>query len=349
MPVGTHATVKAMTAEGLEALDAQIILGNTYHLMLRPGAETVAALGGLHGFAGWRRSLLTDSGGYQVFSLATLRKLTEDGVEFRSHLDGSRHFLSPERSMEVQSRLGADIAMVFDECPPFPIDHGGAAASMELTARWARRSSDAFGLEQERRRGAGLPRQALFGIIQGSIFEDLRIESLGRLLDVGFDGYAIGGLSVGESKEDMYRVTGLIAPRMPADRPRYLMGVGTPEDLVESVARGVDMFDCVMPTRNARNGTIFTSRGLVRIKNARYADDDGPLDPACGCLACARYSRAYIRHLYACGEILYSVLATTHNLCFYLDTMRGVRQAIALNQFEKFRREFLAGLANGPE
>jgi queuine tRNA-ribosyltransferase len=349
MPVGTQATVKAMTAEALERLGAQIILGNTYHLMLRPGEQAVAGLGGLHGLAGWRRAMLTDSGGYQVFSLTDLRRLDERGVEFRSHLDGSRHFLGPERSMEIQSRLGADIAMAFDECPPYPIDREGARRSTELTLRWARRSAEQFAREQERRAGEGLPPQALFGIVQGSTYDDLRLECLERLAEIGFDGYAIGGLSVGEPKEEMYRVTGLVAARMPADRPRYLMGVGTPEDLVESVAAGVDMFDCVLPTRNARNGWIFTSRGIVRIKNARYAEDPRPLDEGCACPTCERHSRAYLRHLFMCGEILYSVLATAHNLYFYLDTMRRVRQAIALNQFAQFRHEYLAELARGPE
>jgi queuine tRNA-ribosyltransferase len=349
MPVGTQATVKAITPEALEALGAQIILGNTYHLMLRPGEELVANLGGLHGFASWRRAMLTDSGGYQVFSLTKLRKLDERGVEFRSHLDGSRHFLSPERSMEIQSRLGADIVMAFDECPPFPIDRDGARRSMELTTRWARRSADHFAHEQRRRTGEGLARQALFGIVQGSIYEDLRAESLERLVEIGFDGYAIGGLSVGEPKEEMYRITEVVAAKSPWERPRYLMGVGTPEDLVESVARGVDMFDCVLPTRNARNGHLFTSRGAVRIKNARYTDDPRPLDPACKCPTCARHSRAYLRHLFVSSEILYSVLATAHNIYFYLDTMQRVRQAIALNRFGQFRHDYLTELARGPE
>ncbi len=317
--------------------------------MLRPGEETVAGLGGLHGFAGWPNPVLTDSGGFQVFSLAGMRKLDERGVEFRSHLDGSRQFLSPERSMEVQSRLGADICMVFDECPPHPIDEVGARASMELTARWAARSAAAFEIERDRRASDCLSRQALFGIVQGSVYGDLRRECLDRLVDIGFDGYAIGGLSVGESKEAMYRVTEETAPRMPPTHPRYLMGVGTPEDIVESVARGIDMFDCVMPTRNARNGTLFTSHGLVRIKNARYARDERPVDPECACPTCRRHSRAYLRHLYACSEVLYPVLATVHNLYFYLDTLRRVRQAVVLNQFEQFRREFLSELRRGPE
>jgi queuine tRNA-ribosyltransferase len=349
MPVGTQGTVKAMTAEALEALGASIVLGNTYHLMLRPGAETVAALGGLHGFAGWRRSLLTDSGGYQVFSLAGMRRIGEEGVEFRSHLDGAKWFLSPEASMRVQARLGADVAMAFDECPPHPIDREGARRSMELTLRWAARSRASFDEEQARRPGEGLAPQALFGIVQGSVYDDLRLECLERLGEIGFEGYAIGGLSVGESKEEMYRVTELVAPRMPQGLPRYLMGVGTPEDLVASVARGVDMFDCVLPTRNARNGHLFTSRGVVRIKNSRYAADPRPLDPDCGCPTCRRHSRAYLRHLFASSEILYSVLATAHNLYFYLDTMRRVRQAIALNQFEHFRQTYLGELARGPE
>jgi queuine tRNA-ribosyltransferase len=349
MPVGTQGTVKAMTAESLEALGARIILGNTYHLMLRPGAETVAALGGLHGFAGWRRALLTDSGGYQVFSLTKLRRLDEEGVEFRSHVDGSRHMLGPERAMQIQSRLGADIVMALDECPPFPIDEAGARRSMELTLRWAARSSVSFAEEAERRVDAGLARQALFGIVQGSTYDALRLECAARLEEIGFAGYAIGGLSVGESKEDMYRVTELVAPRLPSDRPRYLMGVGTPEDLVESVARGVDMFDCVLPTRNARNGHLFTSRGVLRIKNSRYARDERPLDPACECPTCARHTRAYLRHLYATGEILFSILATAHNLYFYLDTMWRVRQAIALDRFAAFRTDYLTELSRGPE
>lgn len=349
MPVGTHATVKGASAEILEEIGASIILGNTYHLMLRPGEETVAGLGGLHGFAGWNRPILTDSGGFQVFSLAGMRKLDERGVEFRSHLDGSRQFLSPERSMEVQSRLGADICMVFDECPPHPIDEAGARKSMELTVRWAGRSAAAFEVERDRRASDCLSRQALFGIVQGSVYGDLRRECLDRLVDIGFDGYAIGGLSVGEPKEEMYRVTEELAPRMPASHPRYLMGVGTPEDIVESVARGIDMFDCVMPTRNARNGTLFTSHGLVRIKNARYARDERPVDPECACPTCRRHSRAYLRHLYTCSEVLYPVLATAHNLYFYLDTLRRVRQAVVLNQFEQFRREFLSELRRGPE
>ncbi len=349
MPVGTHATVKGASAEILEEIGASIILGNTYHLMLRPGEETVAGLGGLHGFAGWNRPFLTDSGGFQVFSLAGMRKLDERGVEFRSHLDGSRQFLGPERSMEVQSRLGADICMVFDECPPHPIDEAGARKSMELTVRWAGRSAAAFEVERDRRATEGLSRQALFGIVQGSVYGDLRRECLDRLVDIGFDGYAIGGLSVGEPKEAMYRVTEELAPRMPASHPRYLMGVGTPEDIVESVARGIDMFDCVMPTRNARNGTLFTSHGLVRIKNARYARDERPVDPECACPTCRRHSRAYLRHLYTCSEVLYPVLATVHNLYFYLDTLRRVRQAVVLKQFEQFRREFLSELRRGPE
>jgi queuine tRNA-ribosyltransferase len=349
MPVGTQATVKAITAESLEALGARIIIGNTNHLILRPGDEAVARFGGLHGFAGWRRAMLTDSGGYQVFSLTSLRKLTEDGVEFRSHLDGSKHFLGPERSMEVQSRLGADIAMAFDECPPYPIDRAGARGSMELTLRWAARSKERFAAEQARREAEGLHPQALFGIIQGSVYEDLRAECLERLVGTGFDGYAIGGLSVGEPKPEMYRITEAVASSMPAERPRYLMGVGTPEDIVESVARGVDMFDCVLPTRNARTGHIYTSYGVLRIKNARYASDERPLDADCRCPTCARHSRAYLRHLFMAGEILYSVLATAHNLYFYLDTMGRVRQAIALDRFPAFRHEFLNNLGRGPE
>jgi queuine tRNA-ribosyltransferase len=349
MPVGTQGTVKAMTAEALENLGARIILGNTYHLMLRPGDEAVAELGGLHGFAGWNRALLTDSGGYQVFSLTALRKLDEEGVEFRSHIDGSRHRLSPERSMQVQARLGADIVMAFDECPPHPIDEQGARKSMELTLRWAERSARAFESEQSDRERRGLANQALFGIVQGSTYDALRLECIDRLVEIGFPGYAIGGLSVGESKDEMYHVTELVAPRLPRDKPRYLMGVGTPEDLLESVARGVDMFDCVLPTRNARNGHIFTSRGVLRIKNSRFSRDERPLDPACKCPTCARHSRAYLRHLFLTGEILFSILATAHNLYFYLDTMGSVRQAIALDRFAAFRTDFLTELLRGPE
>jgi len=367
MPVGTAGTVKGIRFEELEApdLDAKIILGNTYHLWLRPGIEIIKACGGLHKFIGWERAMLTDSGGFQVWSLAKIRKVTEEGTEFRSHIDGALCFLSPEISMQVQAALGAEIAMAFDECPPGEASHEDARRSLELTLRWAKRSKEAFdvaqaaslvtfnsdGFREEQTSQAGSPHQAqaLFGIIQGSSHLDLRRESLERTVEIGFDGYAIGGLSVGEEKPVMMNVLEEIAPRMPADRPRYLMGVGTPEDLVESVARGVDMFDCVLPTRNGRTGQAFTSRGKLNIKNARYASDTMPLDENCGCSVCRRQSRAFIRHLYLAGEILASVLITHHNLAFFLDTMRSVRQAIRSGQFAKFRREFTEQLSSGWE
>ena len=356
MPVGTAGTVKGIRFEALELeLDAKIILGNTYHLWLRPGIDVIRAAGGLHRFISWNRALLTDSGGFQVWSLGALRKITEEGTEFRSHVDGSLRFLSPEVSMEVQAALGSDIVMVFDECAPGQASHDETERSMNLTARWAKRSKEAFDrlqaggadsgrLEAENLSGA----QALFGIIQGAGHLDLRRNSLEQTVKIGFDGYAIGGLSVGEEKSVMFEVIEDIAPRMPRDAPRYLMGVGTPEDLVEAVARGVDMFDCVLPTRNGRTGQAFTSRGKLNIKNAQFANDARPLDESCGCSVCRRHSRAYLRHLYTTGEMLASILLTHHNLAFFLDTMRGVRQAIRSGDFPKFRREFTVGLdANG--
>ena len=365
MPVGTAGSVKGIRFEELEApdLDARIILGNTYHLWLRPGLEVIKACGGLHNFIGWDRAMLTDSGGFQVWSLAEIRKVTEAGTEFRSHIDGAPCFLSPEISMEVQSVLGAEIAMAFDECPPGKIEHDAARQSMELTLRWAKRSKEAFHELQacgsqracagtdagERQAGMPALRQALFGIIQGGAHLDLRRESLERTVEIGFDGYAIGGLSVGEEKPVMLDIIEDLAPRMPSDKPRYLMGVGTPEDLIESVARGVDMFDCVLPTRNGRNGQAFTARGKLNIKNARFATDTRPLDEACSCSVCRRHSRALIRHLYLAGEMLASVLLTHHNLAFFLDTMRRVRQAIRSGQFAKFRREFTEQLNSGLE
>lgn len=353
MPVGTRGTVKALTQEMLETLDARIILGNTYHLFLRPGHQLIADLGGLHRFMSWERSILTDSGGFQVFSLGELRKIREEGVEFQSHLDGSRQFLSPEISMQVQDALGSDVVMCFDECTPYPATHLEARRSLELTARWARRSRDEFDrlmrLRAEKLSGVRALPGALFGIIQGSVYHDLRRASLEQLLEIGFEGYAIGGLSVGEEKQMMYDTTEFIAPQMPADKPRYLMGVGTPEDLVESVARGVDMFDCVMPTRNARNGQVFTSRGRLNVKNARYAADTRPLDENCGCPVCRRYARAYLRHLYVSGEILAAILCSLHNIAFYLDTMRRIRQAIALGEFTRFRTEFISSLQQNGE
>ena len=356
MPVGTAGTVKGIRFEELESpeLDARIILGNTYHLWLRPGIETIKACGGLHKFIGWDRAMLTDSGGFQVWSLGALRKITEDGTEFRSHIDGSQCFLSPEISMEVQAALGAEIAMVFDECAPGEASRDETRRSMELTLRWARRSKEAFVLAQAAGHPPPFPtgegnRQALFGIIQGASHLDLRRESLERTVEIGFDGYAIGGLSVGEEKQVMMEVIGDIAPRMPGDRPRYLMGVGTPEDLIEAVARGVDMFDCVLPTRNGRNGQAFTSAGKVNIKNARYTDDQRPLDEQCNCSVCRRHSRAFMRHLYQSGEMLASILLTHHNLAFFLDTMKRVRQAIRSDQFAKFRRDYTEQLNAGLE
>ncbi len=363
MPVGTAGTVKGVRFEQLEAhdMDARIILGNTYHLWLRPGPETVKACGGLHKFIGWERAMLTDSGGFQVWSLTDLRRMNEDGVEFRSHLDGSKKFLSPEISMEIQEALGAEIVMAFDECPPGEATHETAQKSLAMTARWARRSRERFDELQQgsgqwavgsgQQEGSRQPltpnpqplsgAQALFGIVQGAAHLDLRRESLARTVEIGFDGYALGGLSVGEPKPVMYGVIEEIAPLMPADRPRYLMGVGTPEDLVEAVWRGIDMFDCVIPTRNGRTGQAFTSRGKVNIKNAQWALDTRPLDEDCACSVCQRHSRAYLRHLYMAGEMLASMLLTHHNLAYFLDTMRRVRQSIRSGVFTQFRREFL--------
>jgi queuine tRNA-ribosyltransferase len=362
MPVGTAGTVKGIRFEELESpeLDARIILGNTYHLWLRPGIETIKACGGLHKFIGWDRAMLTDSGGFQVWSLGALRKITEEGTEFRSHIDGSQCFLSPEISMEVQTALGAEIAMAFDECAPGEASHDEARRSMELTLRWARRSKEAFEVaqtvslrlsnnESQMQTDSLRYGQALFGIVQGASHLDLRRESLDRTVEIGFDGYAIGGLSVGEEKHVMLEVIGDIAPRMPSGRPRYLMGVGTPEDLIEAVARGVDMFDCVLPTRNGRNGQAFTSAGKVNIKNARYIDDQRPLDEQCSCSVCRRHSRAFLRHLYQSGEMLASMLLTHHNLAFFLDTMKRVRQAIRSDQFAKFRRDYTEQLNAGLE
>ena len=382
MPVGTQGAVKGVRFEWLEEeLDARIILGNTYHLFLRPGTDIIRKLGGLHKFSSWNRSILTDSGGFQVFSLTDLRKLTEEGVEFRSHIDGSSRFLSPEVSMEVQATLGSEIVMVFDECPPGKASLEVAKKSLELTARWAARSKVRFNQLQKVERDrfwslvAGSERaeahlelrdesrtlngrdessslsgeQALFGIVQGASHLDLRKESLDRTVEIGFDGYAIGGLSVGEEKPVMYGVLEYIAPQMPADAPRYLMGVGTPEDLIEAVARGVDMFDCVIPTRNGRTGSAFTSRGKLNIRNARFADDPNPLDPDCVCSVCRRYSLAYLRHLYQAGEMSAATMISHHNLAFFLDTMRGVRQSITSGTFSRFRREFLNKLQENQE
>ena len=332
MPVGTYGTVKAMTPEELESLGATIILGNTFHLMLRPGTDIIAAHGGLHGFMHWERPILTDSGGFQVWSLAELRKISEEGVRFASPVDGSPVFLGPERSMEVQRLLDADIVMAFDECTPYPATERVARDSMELSLRWAARCRSAHGDNPA----------ALFGIVQGGMHASLRQASLAGLLDIGFDGYALGGLSVGEPAAEREAVIEAVEPAMPAERPRYLMGVGTPEDLVESVARGIDMFDCVMPTRHARNGYLFTRRGTLRIRNARHRDDPGPVDPECACYSCRNYSRAYLRHLDRCNEILGARLNTIHNLHYYLDLMAQMRAAIAAGGFEAWRRDFHA-------
>ena len=357
MPVGTAGTVKGLRFEALESedLDAKIILGNTYHLWLRPGIDVIKSAGGLHRFTSWDRAFLTDSGGFQVWSLGALRKISEEGTEFRSHVDGSLRFLSPEVSMEVQAALGSDIVMVFDECAPGEASHEETERSMNLTARWAKRSRIAFDqLQTERadtgrRESEGLSgAQALFGIVQGAGHRDLRRVSLEQTVDIGFDGYAIGGLSVGEEKSVMFDVIEEIVPKMPKHAPRYLMGVGTPEDLIEAVARGVDMFDCVLPTRNGRTGQAFTSRGKLNIKNAQWTNDSRPLDESCRCSVCRRHSRAYLRHLYTAGEMLASILLTHHNLAFFLDTMRGVRQSIRSGDFPTFRREFTGRLgANG--
>ena len=350
MPVGTQATVKGVRFEWLEnELDARIILGNTYHLFLRPGEEIIRDLGGLHKFSTWNRSLLTDSGGFQVFSLTDLRKLTEEGVEFRSHIDGSKKFLSPEVSMDVQAALGSEIVMVFDECVRGDAGYDLTKKSLEMTARWAYRSKVRFNELQDSGMDTGFienaenlsGRQALFGIIQGAGHLDLRRESLERTTEIGFDGYAIGGLSVGEEKSVMYEVLEFLAPQMPNDAPRYLMGVGTPEDLVEAVYRGVDMFDCVMPTRNGRTGSAFTSSGKLNIRNAKFARDSEPLDFECPCSVCQRYSKAYLRHLYQTGEMLAAILISHHNLAFYLDLMRRIRQSIKLGSFSQFRKDFL--------
>ncbi len=356
MPVGTQGSVKALTQEMLEELGAAIILGNTYHLYLRPTHTLINELGGLHQFISWDRAILTDSGGFQVFSLSPLRKLTEEGVQFQSHVDGLRHFLTPEKSIEIQVALGSDIVMCLDECTPFPATREQAKQSLELTTRWAARSKEQLiklHLDTDAAERAGIrivnETQALFGINQGSMFFDLREQSLNELLEIDFDGYAIGGLSVGEDKQVMYSIIEHMAPKMPDNKPRYLMGVGTPEDLVEAVAQGLDMFDCVMPTRNARNGNLFTSRGRLNIKNARYKNDARPLDEACSCPACRRYSRAYIRHLYMSGEILASVLSSLHNISFYLDTMRRIRQAISLGAYKEFHSTYLEELSRGPE
>jgi len=346
MPVGTYGAVKGMAPDDLDAVGAQIILGNTFHLWLRPGPQVLEKFGGLHGFNGWHKPILTDSGGFQVWSLGDLRKIAEDGVRFASPINGDRLLLTPEVSMQVQRALNSDIAMVFDECTPYQIDgrpatEREAADSMRLSLRWARRSRDEFD-----RLGN---RNALFGIVQGGMFEDLRDESLAGLEDIGFHGLAIGGLSVGEPKEDMMRILAHCGARLPAAKPRYLMGVGTPEDLVAGIGHGIDMFDCVMPTRNARNGWLFTRRGDLKIRNARYRDDPQPVDPACACGTCRRFSRAYLHHLQRVNEMLGAHLSTVHNLHFYLDLMNQARAAIREGRFARFREAFLRDRAIGIE
>ncbi|MET0108118.1 MAG: tRNA guanosine(34) transglycosylase Tgt [Candidatus Thiodiazotropha sp.] len=330
MPVGTYGTVKAMTPEELVDLGAEIILGNTFHLMLRPGTGVIRKHGDLHGFAHWERPILTDSGGFQVYSLGEMRKISEQGVTFRSPIDGGKVFMGPEESMQVQRELGSDIVMIFDECTPYPATEEEARVSMELSLRWAARSRDAHGDNPS----------ALFGIVQGGMFDELRDRSLRGLIEIGFDGYAVGGLSVGEPEADRWRILDFLGPRLPADKPRYLMGVGTPEDIVESVHRGIDMFDCVMPTRNARNGHLFTHQGVVRIRHAAHQYDESPLDPECDCYTCTNYSRAYLRHLDKCNEILGARLNTIHNLYYYQKLMRDLRSAIESGALQEFTQLF---------
>jgi len=337
MPVGTYGTVKAMTPDELRDLGAEIILGNTFHLMLRPGTEIIAAHGDLHDFMGWHGPILTDSGGFQVFSLAELRKMSEEGVTFASPVDGSKVFLGPEESMAVQRVLGSDIVMIFDECTPYPATEEQAAESMERSLRWAKRSRDAHGDNPA----------ALFGIVQGGMYPALRRASVEGLLAIGFDGYAIGGLSVGEPEAERNHVLEVTCPLLPKDRPRYLMGVGRPEDLIAAVARGVDMFDCVLPTRNARNGHLFTSRGVLRIRNARYLTDTRPVDPECECYTCRNFSRAYLKHLNRCNEILGHRLATIHNLFYYQQLMRRVRHAVERGDFDELTTSLKAAWAAG--
>ena len=338
MPVGTAATVKAMMPESVRETGADILLGNTYHLMLRPGAERVAALGGLHKFMNWDRPILTDSGGFQVMSLAGLRKLTEKGVTFKSHIDGSKHELTPERSMEIQALLGSDIVMCFDECPALPATDEEVARAMRLSMRWAERSKEAFG---------DRPGHALFGIMQGGVTQELREESAKALVDIGFDGYAVGGLAVGEGQEAMFGVLDYACDSLPKDKPRYLMGVGKPDDIVGAVKRGIDMMDCVLPSRSGRTGQVFTRRGQLNIKNARHQDDTRPLDENCSCPACRNYSRAYLHHLFRSQEILSSMLLTWHNLQYYQDIMSEMRSAIANGNFAQWEESFHTGRARG--
>ena len=337
MPVGTQATVKAMTPDELEGLGAQIILGNTYHLHMRPGEDLVEEAGGLHRFMNWKRPILTDSGGFQVFSLAKLNKIGDDGVEFRSHIDGSRHFMRPEDSMTIQQKLGSDIAMAFDECVSLPTTPEYSREAMERTIRWARRCHDFHSRED----------QALFGIVQGALYEEQRIECIERLEEIGFPGYGIGGLSVGESHAEMYRILDALAPHMPQNKPRYLMGVGFPTNLVEGIARGIDMFDCVLPTRNGRNGQLLTRFGKMNIKNLAFARDFTPVDPQCGCYVCRNFTRAYLRHLYMAGEILSARLCSWHNLYFLVNLVKEARRAIIEGRFPAFRRNFMENFMEG--
>jgi len=344
MPVGTYGTVQAMTPEELEGLGAHIILGNTFHLLLRPGIDVIRAHGGLHTFTHWQRPILTDSGGFQVWSLQSLRKITEKGVEFRSPINGDLLELTPERSIEMQDALGSDIVMVFDECTAYPADHATARESMQLSLRWAKRSRAAF---EELKRGRDSD-AALFGIVQGGVHHDLRSESLAGLMAIDFPGYALGGLAVGEPEDERLAVLEGLAPQLPPDRPRYLMGVGTPADLVKAVARGMDMFDCVMPTRHARNGQLFTSQGPLNIRNSAFRADTGPIDPSCACYACRNYSRSYLRHLQQCNEILGARLATIHNLHYYLDLMARMRAAIEAGRFSALAAEVVDSTAEAP-
>jgi len=338
MPVGTYATVKTCTPDELESLGASIILGNAYHLYLRPGHNIVKKAGGLHKFMSWKRSILTDSGGFQVFSLGANREITEEGAIFKSEIDGSKHFFSPERSIEIQNAIGADIIMNFDECTPYPCDYEYAKNSMEMTTRWAKRCKSAH-----------KSNQLLFGIVQGSVYPDLRRKSAESLVEINFDGYALGGLSVGEEKEMMYNMVGCTTPLLPKEKPHYLMGVGTPENIVECVSLGIDMFDCVMPTRNARNGSLFTSEGMIKIKNAQFKRDFTTLDPKCSCYTCTNFNRAYLRHLFMANEILGHRLHTIHNLHFYLSLMKGIRQSIFDGTFFKLKNDVSALVLKGQE
>lgn len=343
MPVGTAATVKAMLPQSVRETGADILLGNTYHLMLRPGAERVARLGGLHKFMDWPRPILTDSGGFQVMSLASLRKITEEGVRFQSHIDGHAEFLSPERAMEIQRLLGSDIQMVLDECPALPAEKPVIEKSLAMSMRWARRSKDAFHLQSDEERAG----RACFGIVQGGTYPDLRVRSAEALMEIGFDGFAVGGLAVGEGQPAMFETLEATVPHLPADRPHYLMGVGKPDDIVGAVLRGIDMFDCVLPTRSGRNGQAFTRQGALNLKNARFAEDTAPLDEACGCPACKQFSRAYLHHTVKSGEIIAAMLLTWHNLAYYQDLMAQLRAAIAESRVKSFAAAFQSAYASG--